>query len=175
MTREGHKEEEDLEGEELVLECPQVKKDVEIRKSSDVGEPDGSDKSESAEAPQPKDGVVSHPVAEGGWGWACVAGGALIFFISRGLTSSFALVFKELRAHFGSSAMSTAWVYSVFVTTQMCGSKYTGKRQFHNEYVSIGPLSTPISLGSRDIVNVLIVHHIIMSEVQTTELPMYIN
>ena len=81
--------------------------------------------SDYPEDPERADGGGSE-VLEGGWGWVCVVGAALLSFLCRGILSSFTLVFEQMRRRFESSAMATAWVYSMYVTIQMCTSKYTG-------------------------------------------------
>ena len=73
----------------------------------------------------------SYPPKDGGWGWAVVFGVTMFAFLTRGFLRSFSLVFEEMRRKFGTSASSTAWVYSVMVTTSM----FAGKKLIADNFV----------------------------------------
>ena len=47
---------------------------------------------------------------DGGWGWMCVFGCTLMFFLIGGYGRSYGLIYLQLRNHFNSSAALTAWV-----------------------------------------------------------------
>ena len=47
---------------------------------------------------------------DGGWGWMCVVGCALMHFLVVGYTRSYGLIYMRLRSRYDSSAALTAWV-----------------------------------------------------------------
>ena len=50
------------------------------------------------------------PALDGGWGWMCVLGCALMHVLIGGLLRSYGVIYVKLRGKFGSSATITSWV-----------------------------------------------------------------
>ena len=60
---------------------------------------------------------------DGGWGWMCVFGCTLMFFLIGFYGRSYGLIYLQLRKHFNSSAALTAWVGGGSVALSMGCSK----------------------------------------------------
>ena len=68
--------------------------------------------------PQRRRAGISEP-PDGGWGWVCVFGWALLWFIHGGILRTFSLIHEELRMRYNASASQAAWVYAFSVTTTL--------------------------------------------------------
>ena len=60
---------------------------------------------------------------DGGWGWMCVFGCTLMYFLIGGYVRSYGLIYLQLRKHFNSSAALTAWVGGGSVAISLVCSK----------------------------------------------------
>ena len=67
--------------------------------------------------------IENFHVSEGGWGWVCVAAMSFVGLLTRGTTSSFSLIYQQLRLKFNSTAAETGWAYSTYTMTNMVFSK----------------------------------------------------
>lgn len=54
--------------------------------------------------------ILHWSAPDGGWGWMCVVGCALMQFLVVGFSRSYGLIYMQLREQFDSSAALTAWV-----------------------------------------------------------------
>ena len=62
---------------------------------------------------------------DGGWGWMCVFGCALMHFLVIGYNRSYGLVYMRLRDRFDSSAALTAWIGGFSIAMRMGCSERT--------------------------------------------------
>ena len=69
--------------------------------------------------------VIPDKVSDGGWGWVCVAACAFNQAMYRGVSMSFSILFEAMRQKYGTSATSTAWVYSISGMVTMFSGKIT--------------------------------------------------
>ena len=56
---------------------------------------------------------------DGGWGWMCVFGCALMHFLVVGYNRSYGLIYMRLRSRFDSSAALTAWIGGANIAVRM--------------------------------------------------------
>ena len=61
---------------------------------------------------------------EGGYGWLCVLGCALMHVLLGGMARSYGVIYIELLERFGQSAASTAWVGGLMTAIRMGFSKF---------------------------------------------------
>lgn len=88
-----------------------------VSKSSLAAAGDSSDDDEdevgdAVEAGDDHEEVISTkiPALDGGWGWMCVLGCALMHILIGGLLRSYGVIYVKLRNKFNSSATITSWV-----------------------------------------------------------------
>ncbi len=61
---------------------------------------------------------------DGGWGWVCVAGGSICFFVLGGFPMSFSLIYQQLLQRFQCSQTEASWVYALYSIMAMTTGKY---------------------------------------------------
>jgi hypothetical protein len=76
---------------------------------------DDADEDEVDEAVEAHEGqeevfLTKAPALDGGWGWMCVLGCALMHILIGGLLRSYGVIYVKLRNKFNSSATITSWV-----------------------------------------------------------------
>ena len=67
--------------------------------------------------------LAPSPAPDGGWGWMCVLGCALMHFVVVGYHRSYGLIYLQLQYHFDSSAALTASVGGASIALRMCCSE----------------------------------------------------
>ena len=67
--------------------------------------------------------VETRSPPDGGWGWMCVFGCALMHFLVVGYARSYGLVYMRLRSRFDSSAALTAWIGGANIAMRLVFSK----------------------------------------------------
>ena len=63
--------------------------------------------------------VETRSPPDGGWGWMCVFGCALMHFLVVGYNRSYGLIYMRLRSRFDSSAALTAWIGGANIAVRM--------------------------------------------------------
>ena len=66
-------------------------------------------KEQSPVAPCPPTGAAP----DGGWGWMCVLGSAIVRMMSAALVRAFGVIYLALLAQYHQSATTTAWVGAI--------------------------------------------------------------